>query len=62
MITNNNVPKISTKWPAEFQDFIDKCTEKNVSKRWTAKQLLDHPFLKGAQDLKDQWKAEYKNW
>ncbi|XVE63942.1 hypothetical protein DITRI_Ditri07aG0061200 [Diplodiscus trichospermus] len=29
----------------EFRSFIDCCLQKESSKRWTASQLLDHPFL-----------------
>merc|ERR1719450_477141 len=30
----------------EFQDFLDKCLEVDVEKRWSAEQLLTHTFLK----------------
>ncbi|OMO61228.1 hypothetical protein CCACVL1_23659 [Corchorus capsularis] len=29
----------------EFQSFLDCCLQKEPSKRWSASQLLDHPFL-----------------
>ncbi|KAK2826191.1 hypothetical protein Q5P01_020405 [Channa striata] len=32
--------------PADFQDFLHKCVCLNDAERWTAQQLLDHPFLK----------------
>jgi len=32
----------------EFQDFLDKCLEVDVESRWTAEQLLTHPFLEKA--------------
>jgi thiaminase len=25
---------------------VEKCLEKNVGKRWSIKQLLEHPFIK----------------
>ena len=33
------------KWSEEFNDFVDKCLSKDPSKRPTAAQLLEHPFL-----------------
>ncbi|XP_021292241.1 mitogen-activated protein kinase kinase 9 [Herrania umbratica] len=30
----------------EFRSFIECCLQKESSKRWTASQLLDHPFLR----------------
>ncbi|KAL0270012.1 UNVERIFIED_CONTAM: hypothetical protein PYX00_007559 [Menopon gallinae] len=30
----------------EFKDFIDKCLIKNEERRWGARELLDHDFLK----------------
>jgi len=30
----------------EFQDFLDKCLEVDVEKRWSAEQLMTHPFLR----------------
>ncbi|KAM3594076.1 uncharacterized protein V6R79_001838 [Siganus canaliculatus] len=32
--------------PADFQDFLNKCLCLNDAERWTARQLLDHSFLK----------------
>ncbi|XVF12248.1 hypothetical protein REPUB_Repub08aG0099300 [Reevesia pubescens] len=29
----------------EFRSFVDCCLQKESSKRWTASQLLDHPFV-----------------
>ncbi|XP_027066702.1 putative disease resistance protein RGA4 [Coffea arabica] len=30
---------------AEFRDFISCCLQKDMAKRWTAEQLLHHPFI-----------------
>ena len=30
---------------AEFRDFISCCLQKDLAKRWTAEQLLHHPFI-----------------
>ncbi|NXI13001.1 SLK kinase, partial [Irena cyanogastra] len=34
-----------SKWSADFKDFLKKCLEKNVDARWSATQLLQHPFV-----------------
>ena len=31
--------------PAELDDFVAKCMEQDAAKRWSATQLLGHPFL-----------------
>ena len=31
----------SSKWPAEFVDFVNKCLVKDVSERWSVKQLME---------------------
>ncbi|KAK8831804.1 hypothetical protein WA577_001862, partial [Blastocystis sp. JDR] len=36
----------SSKWPAEFVDFVSKCLMKDVKERWSVKQLMEHPFVK----------------
>jgi len=47
LIAQEGKPKIEGKeqMSPEFQDFIDKCLEVDVESRWSAEQLLDHPFL-----------------
>ncbi|XP_064000510.1 STE20-like serine/threonine-protein kinase isoform X2 [Pogoniulus pusillus] len=34
-----------SKWSADFKDFLKRCLEKNVDARWSATQLLQHPFV-----------------
>uniref|UniRef100_A0A8C3PV11 non-specific serine/threonine protein kinase n=1 Tax=Chrysolophus pictus TaxID=9089 RepID=A0A8C3PV11_CHRPC len=34
-----------SKWSSDFKDFLKKCLEKNVDSRWSATQLLQHPFV-----------------
>ncbi|XP_049665630.1 STE20-like serine/threonine-protein kinase isoform X3 [Accipiter gentilis] len=34
-----------SKWSSDFKDFLKKCLEKNVDTRWSATQLLQHPFV-----------------
>ena len=31
----------SSKWPAEFVDFVSKCLVKDVKERWSVKQLME---------------------
>ena len=31
----------SSKWSAEFVDFVSKCLIKDVSERWSVKQLME---------------------
>ncbi|KAG5266200.1 hypothetical protein AALO_G00250890 [Alosa alosa] len=39
-------PTVPSGLPTEFQDFLRKCLCLNDADRWTAHQLLDHPFLR----------------
>jgi len=50
LIAQEGKPKIEglEQMTVEFRDFLDKCLEVDVDKRWTAEQLLDHDFLKKA--------------
>jgi len=47
LIAQEGKPKIEGRdqMSPEFQDFLDKCLEVDVDKRWTAEQLLSHKFL-----------------
>ncbi|KAH7825566.1 putative p21-activated kinase 2 [Monocercomonoides exilis] len=40
--------KEKEKWSPLFHDFLSKCLSHNVNERWTAQQLLKHPFLSKA--------------
>jgi len=48
LIAQNGQPAIASKekMSPQFQDFIDKCLEVDVDTRWSAAELLEHPFLK----------------
>ena len=46
LIVESESPSISKDFSADFQDFVQKCLDKNPTTRWTAEQLLnEHPFL-----------------
>jgi serine/threonine protein kinase len=42
------VPETPKRMSAEGKDFLDKCLRRRADERWTAEQLLEHPFLASA--------------
>ncbi|EAY15925.1 STE family protein kinase [Trichomonas vaginalis G3] len=40
----------NSKYSPEFIDFISKCLQTDPNNRWTAKELLSHPFIQKARD------------
>ncbi|XP_050210664.1 mitogen-activated protein kinase kinase kinase 17-like [Mercurialis annua] len=38
-------PEFPTDFSEEGLDFLDKCLDRNPDRRWTAVELLDHPFV-----------------
>jgi serine/threonine protein kinase len=34
------------RWSQPFQDFLRRCLEKDISKRSSARALLNHPWIK----------------
>ena len=61
-IVSKEMPPIANKWSAEFQDFVKECLNKNPETRWTAEMLIDHPFLKRAENYKQTWINEFTEW
>ena len=54
LIATHGRPEIAS-WDSlspEFQDFLDMCLKVEVEDRATATELLSHPFLEKAMDLK----------
>lgn len=62
-IIEKPVPPIdTTRWSADFQDFIEKCLKKSPTERYTMRQLLfEHPFLRNidVEDCKQAWIEDY---
>ncbi|KAL4554763.1 hypothetical protein LXL04_037366 [Taraxacum kok-saghyz] len=42
---SGDVPLFPTWLSVEAQDFLNKCLRTNADERWTAKELLQHPFV-----------------
>eukprot|EP00761_Pharyngomonas_kirbyi_P010273 gb/GECH01010293.1/.p1 GENE.gb/GECH01010293.1/~~gb/GECH01010293.1/.p1 ORF type:complete len:319 (+),score=62.36 gb/GECH01010293.1/:1-957(+) len=47
IITSQEPPAVKNpkKWSPQFQDFLKCCLSKESEKRWSAKDLLEHPFI-----------------
>ena len=39
-----------------------KCMTKNPTDRLTMNDVLDHPYLAGAEDMGEQWVAEFERF
>lgn len=54
-IVNEEPPKLPEKcFSAEFCDFVNKCLKKNPNERADLKELSAHPWIKKAEENKDQ--------
>jgi serine/threonine-protein kinase 24/25/MST4 len=51
----NKPPPIKEKWSAQFQDFVSKSLTKDPKQRPSADELLEHEFLAGAADHKQEF-------
>ena len=51
----------STRWSANFQDFIDSCLKKDKNERATIDEILEHPFLSqmNHEECLEAFKSEY---
>ncbi|KAK3183504.1 hypothetical protein Dsin_030790 [Dipteronia sinensis] len=43
----NEKPQLPTGFSQEGLDFLEKCLERNQEQRWTAEELLNHPYISG---------------
>ncbi|XP_076889966.1 mitogen-activated protein kinase kinase kinase 18-like [Bidens hawaiensis] len=41
----DEIPKIPDGFSGKCKDFLKKCLVRDPRRRWTAKELLEHPFL-----------------
>ena len=48
-------PPIADKWSALFKDFVSSCLIKDPDQRPSAADLLQHEFLVGAENYKDEF-------
>lgn len=45
-VVDGEVPRVSSElFSDEFQDFVAKCLIKDPKRRWSAEELLEHPFV-----------------
>nr|XP_027195669.1 serine/threonine-protein kinase PAK 1-like [Dermatophagoides pteronyssinus] len=53
LIASKGKPEIKNRdqHSSELNDFLDRCLEIDVDKRWSANDLLEHPFLKNCESL-----------
>ena len=45
-----------------FQDFVGKCLNKDPEKRWDSGELLEHEFLKNAENYREEFKQFIVFW
>ncbi|XP_046402509.1 eIF-2-alpha kinase GCN2 [Ischnura elegans] len=58
-IITDSSPEIPTTIRADLRDFLAKCLLKDERQRWSAKQLLEHPFAK---DPLERGLSPQRNW
>lgn len=44
---SNQIPSFPSHFSREGLDFLSKCLERQPKRRWTAQELLEHPFILG---------------
>nr|XP_043622097.1 mitogen-activated protein kinase kinase kinase 18-like [Erigeron canadensis] len=51
---SNEIPKIPNELCDQAKDFLSKCLVRDPRQRWTAKQLLNHPYIQQFDDISNQ--------
>ncbi|KAI4375496.1 hypothetical protein MLD38_013358 [Melastoma candidum] len=46
-ICQGEPPQLPLRASSELRDFVASCLQKDNTKRWTAAELLNHPFILG---------------
>jgi len=54
-IVKRSPPPLDERWSSVFQDFVNKTLIKDPKQRWSADQLLEHEFLRGAENHKAEF-------
>ena len=54
-ILKNSPPTINNRFSNDFKDFVARCLVKDPENRADAKELLAHPFMKGASEYKEDF-------
>lgn len=56
---SGDLPEIPTRLSNKGKDFLNKCLRRDPRERWTAKQLLEHPFLEECLGSKTEQVREF---
>ncbi|KAM4644867.1 STE20-like serine/threonine-protein kinase [Amazona ochrocephala] len=61
-ITKSQPPTLRhpKRWSEDFKDFLRRSLEKSPEERWSATQLLQHPFVMGISDKRPLWELVAK--
>ncbi|KAJ4788692.1 Protein kinase-like [Rhynchospora pubera] len=58
---SSDVPMLPDWISDEAKDFLSKCLIRNPSKRWSAEQLINHPFVASSENLTSE-KSVIESW
>lgn len=52
-IVMNEPTQVNARFSPVFRDFVSRCLQKDPSKRATAEELLNHKFMRGAENYRE---------